>query len=470
MAPLVTLLRPQPSRSQAGHPLRWVWSTRQRRRGGSSLLTLCFLVTLLVPALLLPASALAADGTITGQIVSKNGADNIAGLSVILEIATATGGQPVQRTASADADGRFRFDGVPIDAGSAYLLKVVYDGGNYFREAEFATGATNVDVGAIEVYRAVRSDTGISFSRMNSLMPQVDGTGAQLVETGGYLNDSDRAYIGRTGAQDATVVRFGLPVGAFNLNPATGLNRDTLVALDEAPLLGFATIEAVTPGDHQFAYTYQLQSQGGAITIDRIFPYRTDLYTLYLPPNARLESGGTSVLIRESGLQQLQNGQQFRVYTATNIPAGARLTAKLTNLPQPQSERNPLLPALMVFMFLLGVGLIVVYGRQRRRSPVLTAAQRQIKTVPGGVSQGKSVSARRAADDVPVSTTDLAARKEELLLALVELDERFESGELPEPEYRRLRKARKQELVGTLRALERQEAQPVASGAERDRP
>ena len=76
-----------------------------------------------------------------------------------------------------------------------------------------------------------------------------------------------------------------------------------------------------------------------------------DLYTLYLPPNARLESGGTSVLIRESGLQQLQNGQQFRVYTATNIPAGARLTAKLTNLPQPQSERNPLLPALMVTTF-----------------------------------------------------------------------------------------------------------------------
>ena len=82
----------------------------------------------------------------------------------------------------------------------------------------------------------------------------------------------------------------------------------------------------------------------------------------------------------------------------------------------------------------------------------------------------RSRPARHDADDAPVPTADLAARKEALLLALVELDERFESGELPEPEYRRLRKARKQELVGTLRALERQGAQPVASGAERDRP
>ncbi len=447
-------------------PRRSVGEPPQRRGGASLLLAIC----LLLSALIAPTPVLAGDGTISGQIVGKNGADGLAGLPVILEIATATGGQPAERTANADAAGRFRFDGVPIDAASFYLLKVVYDGGNYFREVEFASGVTSADVGIIEVYRSVRSDTGISFSRMNSLMTVVDGTGAQLVETGGYLNDSDRAYVGRTGAQDATVVRFGLPVGAFNLNPATGLNRDTLVALDEAPLLGFATIEAVTPGDHQFAYTYQLQSQSGAITIDRVFPYRTDLYTLYLPPNARLESGGTSVLIRESGLQQLQNGQQFRIFTATNIPAGGRLTAKLTNLPQAQSERNPLLPALMIFMFLLGIGLIVVYGRQRGRSPVATAAQRQIKTVPGGVSQSRPVSARRDANEMPVTAADLAARKEDLLLSLVELDERYEAGELPEADYRRLRKVRKQELVGTLRALERQEAQPIASGVERDRP
>jgi heme ABC exporter ATP-binding subunit CcmA len=47
----------------------------------------------------------------------------------------------------------------------------------------------------------------------------------------------------------------------------------------------------------------------------------------------------------------------------------------------------------------------------------------------------------------------LAARKEALLLELVELDERHDSGELPADDYRRLRQARKEELVATLRAL-----------------
>lgn len=425
------------------------------------------LLALLFTLALGPAPALAADGTITGQIVGKNGAVNLAGTPITLTIATASGGQPNERTVAADADGRFRFDGVPISTGAFYLLKIVYDGGNYFREVEFAASVTAVDSGPIEVYPAVRGEGAFYVPRMNTLMTATDQTGAQLVETGGYLNDTDRAYIGRAGAADAVTVRFGLPVGAFNLEPAQGLNRDTLVQVDEPPLLGFATVEAIPPGDHQFAFIYQLQSQNGAIGIDRVFPYRTDLYTLYLPTGVRLESGGSSVPIRDSGVQQLQNGQQFRVFTATNIPAGGRLTARLTNLPQPQSTRNPLLIPMMIFMFLIAAALIVVYGRQRRRSPVAAAAQRQVRTVPGGIATPRPAPAR---ERVAASPDELAARKEQLLLALVELDERYEAGDLPEEDYRRQRKARKNELVAALRAIERQGAEPVASGAERDQP
>ena len=455
-------LRDPQAPSPGTHRSGWFNPGANARRS----LALLFTLLSLLSTLLLPTPALAADGTITGQIVGKNGATNLAGTPITLTIATAAGGQPDERTAIADAEGRFRFETVPLPGDAIYLLKVVYDGGNYFREVEFVAGATSADSGPIDVYPAVRGEEGFYFPRMNTLMTATDQTGAQLIETGGYLNDTDRAYIGRVGAQDATTVRFGLPVGAFNLDPAQGLNRDTLVSLDEPPLLGFATIEAVPPGDHQFAFIYQLQSQGGAITIDRVFPYRTDLYTMYLPTSVRLESGGSSVLIRDSGAQQLQNGQTFRVFTATNIPAGGRLTARLTNLPTAQSDRNPLLPALMVFMFLIGLGLIIVYGRQRRKSPVATAAQRQVKTVPGGISTPRAVPVSSAAARTP---DELAARKEELLLALVELDERYESGELAEEDYRRQRKARKNELVATLRALERHDAQPVASGTGRDR-
>lgn len=437
-----------------------------RRRALRIVVSLVTLLTLL-STLFLPSPVLAADGAITGQIVGKNGATNLAGTPVTLTIATISGGQPNERTVNADAEGRFRFDAVTISGDAVYLLKVVYEGGNYFREVEFAAGVATVDSGTIDVYPAVRGEGSFYFPRMNTLMTATDQTGAQIVETGGYLNDTDKAYIGPVGAQDATVVRFGLPVDAFNLDPAQGLNRDTLVSLNQPPLIGFATIEAVTPGDHQFAYIYQMQSQNGTISIDRTFPYRTDLYTMYLPTSVRLDSNNSAVLVRDSGVQQLQNGQQFRVFTATNIPAGARLTIRLSNLPTVQTDRNPLLPALMVFMFLIGVGLIIVYGRQRGRSAVATAAQRQIKTVPGGSATPRGPQPRLGDDR---STDELAARKDELVLALVELDERFESGDLAEEEYRRQRRDRKNELVATLRALERREGQPVASGTGRARP
>ena len=47
----------------------------------------------------------------------------------------------------------------------------------------------------------------------------------------------------------------------------------------------------------------------------------------------------------------------------------------------------------------------------------------------------------------------IAARKERLLLELVELDDRYEAGDLEEAEYRRLRRVRKNDLVVTLRKL-----------------
>jgi hypothetical protein len=448
------------TRTKPFPPIRAAAHRRDFNHGAAALRLLILLAILLVPALATPGVALAAGGTITGQIVGKNGADNIGGTPVTLTVATATG-DPVDTTVKAGDDGRFTFDGVTLSTDAFYLLKVVYDGGNYFHAVEFDAGATNADVGSIEVYHSFRADDGISFSRMNTLMVSASESGAQLVETGGYLNNTDRAYTGRASTQDAETARFGLPVGAFNLDPQLGLNRDTLVQLDEPPLLGFATIEAVLPGDNQFAYVYQMQSQNGAITLDRVFPYRTDLYTLYLPTGARLESSGNSVPILDSGVGQMPNGQQMRVYTATNIPAGGRLTVRVSNLPKTDTGINPLLPAMMVFMFLLGIGLIVVYGRQRRQSPITAAAQRQIKTVPGGIAKPRAEAVLE--DDEP-ATDDLAARKDALLLELVDLDERHDAGELPEDEYRRRRKASKDELVITLRALEGKEARPVGSG------
>ncbi len=423
---------------------------------------------LLATSLLATPGVRAADGLITGQLVGQNGASNVGGMAVTLTIGTAAGGTPQQRTTQTGADGAFRFDGFTYDASAVYLVRVVYDGGSYFREVEFPTGSASANVGAIAVYPGGRDASALTVPRMNTIFSTFDQNGvAQAIETGAYNNASDHAYIGPDSTPGGRTLQFGLPQGAMGVEPAQGLNRNTLVALSDPNVSGFASTEAILPGEQQFAYIYRLQTSADTIALDRLFPYPLELYSLYLPTSARLASGGQEIGLRDSGEQTLPNGQKFRVFTANNIPAGGRLTARFTGLPTGGTEVNPLIPAMVVFTLLVGLGLLVAYGRKRGPSPSTSAARRQIRTVPGNPERARAASAPMA-DTIaatpapaPLRATaprppaeDPVARKERLLLELVELDERHEAGELSADDYRVQRQRRKDELVAALRALE----------------
>ncbi len=424
---------------------------------------------LLAASLIVTPGARAADGLITGQIVGQNGAKDVGGAAVTLTIGTAAGGTPQQRTTQAGADGSFRFDGFAYDASAVYLVRVVYDGGSYFREVEFPTGSASANLGTIPVYPGGRDASALTVPRMNTIFSTFDQNGvAQAIETGAFNNASDHAYIGADSTPGGgRTLQFGLPQGATGVEPAQGLNRNTLVALGDPNASGFASTEAILPGEQQFAFLYRLSTRADTIDLDRVFPYPLGLYSLYLPTSARLASGGQEIGLRDSGEQTLQNGQKFRVFTANNIPAGGRLTARFTGLPTGGTEVNPLIPAMLVFTLLVGIGLIVAYGRKRGPSVATSAARRQIKTVPGNPERARAATTPTARETAatpaltPVRAMtpgppaeDPVTRKERLLLELVELDERHEAGELPAEEYRAHRQRRKDELVATLRVLE----------------
>src|SRR4051812_41402655 len=117
MGTLKTMYRPVPR--QHGHQ-----SPAQRRaarphpfarRAALALACLCAALVCGVPA------ASAADGTITGKIAGQAGATSIGGTSVVLEIGTASGTKPEERTTSAQDDGTFRFEGVPLTSDAIYL-------------------------------------------------------------------------------------------------------------------------------------------------------------------------------------------------------------------------------------------------------------------------------------------------------------------------------------------------------------
>ena len=416
----------------------------------------------------------AGTGVITGQVVGKNGATSIAGTPVTLEISTADGGALDEHTTKAGDDGSFRFDNIPMPEGAVYLLKVVYDGGSYFQEVQFDSGATTASVPAITVYPATRDAGVITFQRFNTIISTVDQNGAQIIETGSYHNGAQQAYIGpgASNGQDATTLRFGLPQDAAALQPAQGLNRDTLVQIDEPPLFGFAMLDAIPPGDQQFAYIYRLAAPGNTIAFDRVFPYQTDIYTLYLPAGAQLQAGGTGPAFADGGETTLPNGGRYHIYTLSNLAPNTQVSARFINVSGGDSSNliggiSPLWLLPIIVALVVGIGLVAVYGRRRLAAPAVPAGKptrrprgaTTVRTVPAGAA------VPRATAPAPVAEAeDLAARRERLINDLADLDDRYESGALPEAEYRRERAARKDELLATLRALEaRDGAAPAQS-------
>ncbi len=413
------------------------------------------------------ASVLAVNGTISGQIIGQNGATNIAGTLVRLEVATVVGGAPEVRTTVAGDDGSFRFADFPYNQNAVYLLRIVYEGGNYFREVEFPKGQTVVDVGGIEVYPATRDEAALSFLRMNTIFSTFDPKlGAQIIETGAYSNTSNGAYVGRDSGQNALTLRFGLPNSAIALEPVQGLSRDTMLPIDDSPLPGFAVLNAIPPGERQFAFMYKIAApstalQGSTLDFNRIFPYKTGLYSLYLPANVRIASSGGNVTLRDSGEQTQQNGQKFRVFTANDIPAGGQLAVRFTGLSTAGSESDILLPALLVFVLLTGLGLILVYGRRRG------TVRQQVRTVPANAPKAvatKDASAATKATRKPRPAADptvLVARREELLREMADLDDRHDRGDLPAAEYQQLRQRLKERLVATLQAISQDSAEDL---------
>lgn len=415
-----------------------------------------------VAALVWPLRAGAAEGgVIEGQLVLKGGSGGVAGTTVLLAMANPTAPQPEERTTTAGEDGHFRFENVPLGADYVYLLRVAYEGGNYFQEVEFPSGATTVRAAPLELYPATRESGTIVFPRLRMIVSSAGDRGLQVVETGAFVNSSDRAYIGPPNSPNAATLRFGLPRGASNLQIAQGLNRETLIQLDAGAGDGFATLEAVPPGERQFAYLYRLPVAGDAAELDRVFPYQTATFQIFLPAGARLEGGGAT--FQDNGETTLQNNQRFRLYTAQNLAPDTRLRVRFTRLPVPGEERNPLIVPLLIFLLVLGVGLVVVYGRRRSLAMAPAAARPQpargVRTVPAGAAAARkeaSVAAPVAAvaGSGAAEAPDLEAERRRLLHELVDLDERYEAGTLVEPDYRRRRAARKGELLAVMRALD----------------
>ena len=390
-----------------------------------SVALLGLLVTLTGVLLSVHAPARAAGaGVIDGQV--KNGTTGVSvptGLEVVLHVVAAE--DRVDRVRSTtDAEGRFRFEGLDTAAGLRYLPAIEYGGALYFPRPITLDTQPQQSV-EITIYEPTTSDRWIAYERANVLVQGLGPNRLDLMEMGSLANVGDRTYVGADAPPGVSrpTLRFSVPPGALDLAPQVGFAPNDISMLPD----GFTIGSPVVPGRHQLAFGYSLTFDGDRLELTKRLDSPTRTFNLYLPD---LGIDVQSPQLKPQGPAEL-GGQRYLVYTAQGLPGGTQLKIRLAGLPAGDAGTQPLVWSLLgLGCVVLGIGVFAVYRRR------LAAATRP--AARPGTPAGEPLDQERL----------------RLLVALAQLDERYELGELYHTDYEAQREQGKRRLValGPVRA------------------
>lgn len=376
------------------------------------------------------AAGATSDGSISGQILMGSAGGTIDG-PLTVKLASYRDGQLQDtREAAAGEGNTYSFAGLSTDAGYEYFAFVEYKGVAYgtsslalnevrFRTADFIVYEPTEEQAVLRVLR----DT-IVITRVNANEKQL--TVLEIVE---FENSSDRTYLPATtgGAGPMGLLRFGLPPGARDLQPAGPLTGFQLAAVDA----GFATDMPLRPGRTLVSFTYQLDYsglRGQTFRYEKALPYTTDRVTI-LVGDRRLGVG--SPALRDAGPASI-GSQTYRQYDSASGPVVGPLPVAISGLPGtfPFDLSGPAVRYAGLILATALAGLALIRGLAGRRAGGAAGGRPEI--LIGGTVEGAE------------------AAEAALLLETARVDIDFERGRIPEDVYRRERAALTHRLVELL--------------------
>ena len=382
-------------------------------------------LTLAALAAALLAPAVAAQDTPPARMVEGrlvNGTDGgpvPAGATVVLHEESAS--RHEHREAVTDTDGGFRFEGIVVEPDTVYGVSVTYGEAVYGVDLDLSVQPDPV---MLTVYEPVRDDSFLKVPTASVLFAQVDKATQTLwaLEIVSITNDTDRTYV--PGPEPMQILRFGLPSGAEGLTVDTRLLQPSVIQVDR----GFGLFASVPPGEHEVMYAYRFPYSGPEVEFSRIFRYGAERLRVLAPRDVADLSAGAL------GSETVVIGEQdYNVLSMADVGRGDPVSVTLRNLPMSsfvdgarrRVEEFPWQLAAPALLAVLLGGVIVVALRRRGR-------EASIDAVPGKAS---------------VVRTEY----EELLLALVSLERRFEDGEIGDADYDRRRGALAARLAAASR-------------------
>ncbi len=403
---------------------------------GRKALALSFMALMFLALTLLTTLAWADDskGMIRGQVINKTaGGGPVGNLPVTLHIHQGTS-LVEKRTTRADAAGAFRFADLSATGSYSYTVSTYYQGVEYSSEpAGFAKDQTTLPV-LLEVYEGTNSDAQVSVQRVHILANLVQGA-LQTSEFYIFQNTGDRTFIGSgepiTDGQRATL-RFSLPGGAKNVEYGQGL---------EGVVFGgdvFTATTPILPGMQPVLFSYRLPMSPPTVSFSRKLDYAVSNLSFLVPDVGQVITS-TVLVARERMSGQ---GTNYLHLAGQNLARGTEVTVDFSNIPAKlppvaspgpaatteersytsTTDQSALYRVVLVGLGALAVVIALGYALQRRRTQAM-----------------------------PTETARAVEDRASLILAIADLDDRYETGKIDEEEYRVERAGLKRWLAAIMR-------------------
>jgi hypothetical protein len=375
----------------------------------------------------IPATPLAeipsGSGNITGKVTSASGVELPDDLEITLhgfdnmQVA-------ITQTTTIQPDGSFAFRGVPMPAGRVFLATVNYQNASYGSDiGTVQEGVTALDL-PITVYETTTDASILKADRLHLFFEFVDAKTMRVIELYIISNPSDKTLVAEPGQP---TVRFILPKGASNLEFQDGELGGRYIQTPD----GFGDTVSVSPGSgsYEVLFAYDMPYDR-KLELEQVMSLPVDAVVILVPEGSiKIKSDA----LQDSGSRDVQ-GTAYHTYSGSRLAAGETLRLTLTGRPSSGSPglADTSQTSLFIGLSVFGVAMIVagVWLYRRMRS---TSAQSDEE------------------EDLFPSDSAASESAENLMDAIIALDDLYKSGQLPEDAYQQRRAELKAKLKELLR-------------------
>ncbi len=390
------------------------------------------------------AAPLQPRGIISGTITNASGGKIPAGLKVILhtfihDLAAQQFTEGETRETTVSAQGTYRFDDLPLAPTDVYYVSVEYGGVTY----QSATASPAQDESKeynlpITIYETTTDTSSLAISTAHILLDYSSPGKIQVVEFLVLANTGNKAIVAVETGQP--VIEIPLPQGYQNLQFEDGVLGGRFLQTAD----GFGDTLPIRPTGSQgessivfaFDMPYEADSSplaglfgGQKFELTQTFTLNVSALNLLVPQGVKAEG----MNFTDSGEQSMGAGFTFHLYQLANgLEAGQTFTAKISGAPVANTAASS------------------QSGDSKRNLIIGVGALGAVLILAGVFFYWHDRQAQPEEEDFDVEEEDEETLSEEDILdAIIALDDQFRAGNLTEEAYQE----RRAELKAKLRHL-----------------